>query len=109
VNFWRRHFSKNSEAARPQVNNGKRGPALSYVPLTATALMIVAFLVGWVWQVEFYPSSTWRMYAYPERKRPVFYHKMVATLENGSSIVIPIHDYFPAAMPNSRFFFDESF
>jgi hypothetical protein len=34
---------------------------------------------------------------------------MVATLENGSSIVIPIHDYFPAAMPNSRFFFDESF
>ncbi len=104
VNFWRRHFSKNSEAARLQVSNVKPGPALSYVPFTATALMIVAFLLGWVWRVEFYPFSTWRMYAYPERKGPVFYHKMVATLENGNSIVIPIRGYFPAAMPNSRFF-----
>jgi len=105
ANFWCRRFSKNSEAARPQVSNGKPAPALSRVPLTAAALTIVAFLLGWVWQVEFYPFSTWRMYAYPERKKPVFYHKMVATLENGNSIVIPIRDYFPAAMPNSRFFF----
>ncbi|PYL16947.1 MAG: hypothetical protein DME30_08150 [Verrucomicrobia bacterium] len=103
VNFWHRHFSKNSEAARPQVSNGKPGPALSYVPLTATALMIVASLLGWVWHVEFYPFSSWHMYANPERKGPIFYYKLVATLENGSSIVVSSRDYSPAVMPTSRF------
>jgi hypothetical protein len=109
VNFWRRHFSKNSEATRPQVSNVKPGPALSYVPLTATALMIVAFLLVWVWRVEFYPFTSWHMYSDPQRKGPLFYFKVVATLENGSSVVIPIRDYFPAALPNSRFFLMKAF
>src|SRR5260370_22209508 len=37
---------------------------------------------------------------------------MVATLENGGSIVIPIRDYYPAVMPNSpnsRFFLMRAF
>ncbi len=104
ANFWRRRFSKNSETARPQVSNGKPAPALSRVPLTAAAVMIVAFLLGWVWRVEFYPLSSWHMYAAPERKGPVFYYKMVATLDNGSSIAVLSRDYSPAVMPNSRFF-----
>jgi hypothetical protein len=37
--------------------------------------------------------------------KPLF----LATLENGSSIVIPIRDYFPAALPNSRFFLMKAF
>ena len=52
------------------------------------------------------------MYSVPERKEPIFYFKMVATLENGSSIVIPIRDYYPAVMPNSpnsRFFLMRAF
>jgi len=112
VNFWRRRFSENSEVARPQVSNDKPGPALSYVPITATTLVIVAFLLGWVWRVEFYPFTSWHMYSVPERKEPIFYFKMVATLENGSSIVIPIRDYYPAVMPNSpnsRFFLMRAF
>ena len=109
ANFWCRHFSANSQVARPQVSNGKPGPALSYAPLTVTALLIVAFLLAWVWYTEFFPFSTWRMYANPERKKPVFYHKVVATLENGSSIVVSSRDYSPAVMPASRFFLREAF
>jgi hypothetical protein len=109
VNFWRRRFSENSEVACPQVSNDKPGPALSYIPITATALMVVAFLLSWAWHVEFYPFTSWHMYSTPEKKGPIFYFKVVATLENGSSIVIPIRDYFPAALPNSRFFLMKAF
>ena len=109
ANFWRRRLSENSEAARPQVSNSKLGLALSYVPITATGLLVVTFLLGWAWCVEFYPFTSWHMYASPERKGPVFYFKMVATLEDGRSIVIPIRDYSPAVMPTSRFFLVRAF
>jgi hypothetical protein len=109
ASFWRRRSSENSEAARPQVSNGKPGLALSYVPITAMALIIVVFLLGWVWRVEFYPFTSWNLYAYPERKGPVFYFKMAATLEDGRSIVIPMRDYSPVVMPNSRYFLVRAF
>jgi hypothetical protein len=43
------------------------------------------------------------MYAYPERKGPFPYFKIVATLENGSSIIIPTRDFSPALLPNARY------
>jgi len=64
--------------------------------------MVAIFFVAWVCSVEYYPLSSWRLYSYPQRKGPLAYFKIIATLENGRSIVIPTRDFCPALLPNGR-------
>ncbi|HXP35942.1 MAG TPA: HTTM domain-containing protein [Chthoniobacterales bacterium] len=101
--FSRRNVRAKDEVTRGQSDDNKSGPPLSYVPTTAIALVLAVFLVAWVWRVEYYPLSAWHMYSNPERKGPFWYFKIVATLENGSSIVIPTRDFSPALLPNARY------
>jgi hypothetical protein len=105
TNFWRRHIRTGDQAANTQVSNGNdiRPRQLPYLPSVTTALMVAAFLVAWVWWVEFYPLSSWKMYANPDRKGPFPYFKIVATLEDGRSIVIPTRDLSPGRQPNDRY------
>ena len=107
--FLQRHFWPECRIRDVAVSDVQSGPALSYLSRSALASIIAVFLVAWVWHIEFYPLSSWRMYANPERKGPAFYLKMVATLENGRFIKIPIHDCSPAKMPNVRFFLINAF
>ena len=103
ANFWRPHFRTGEQTVNAQVSNGIRPRPLSYLPAVATALAAATFLVAWVWSVEYYPLSAWRMYSTPEHKGPFLYFKIIATLENGSSIVIPTRDLSPALLPNARY------
>src|SRR5438132_580455 len=52
--------------------------------------------------VEYYPLSSWNMYSYAQGKGPLHYLKVIATLENGRSIVIPTRDFSPAWLPIGR-------
>ncbi len=102
TDFWRRHFRTGDWAANAQVRNNIQARPLSYLPVVATALMVAIFFVAWVWSVEYYPLSSWHMYSYSQRKGPLHYFKIIATLENGRSIVIPTRDFSPAWLPNAR-------
>ncbi len=102
TNFWRRHFRTGDRAANVQVRNDIPPRPLSYPPVVATALTVAIFFVAWVCSVEYYPLSSWRLYSYPQRKGPLAYFKIIATLENGRSIVIPTRDFCPALLPNGR-------
>jgi len=101
ANFWRRRFRIGGWFALAQVKGDEARPARSYLPFAAVAMMIAVFLAAWVWRVEYYPLSAWRMYSNPEQKGPVLYFKIVATLENGSSFIIPTRDFSPALLPNA--------
>jgi hypothetical protein len=109
ANFWRSRFGANDQVASVQVGNDRPRLALPYLPIAAVSLMAAAFLFGWVWTVEYYPLSSWRMYSSPERKGPFPYFKIVATLENGSSIIIPTRDFSPALLPNARYLLARAF
>lgn len=102
TNFWRRHFRADDQAANAQAIKDMPPRPLPHLPVVATTLMVAAFLVAWVWSVEYYPLSSWKMYANPERKGPFPYFKIVATLEDGRSIIIPTHDLSPGLLPNAR-------
>ena len=102
TNFCGRYFRTGDRAASAQVRNDIPPRPLSYLPAVATALMVAIFFVAWVWSVEYYPLSSWRMYSYAQRKGPLHYLKVIATLENGRSIVIPTRDFSPAWLPSGR-------
>jgi hypothetical protein len=102
TNFCGRHFQTGDRAASAQVRNDIPPRPLSYLPAVATALMVAIFFVAWVWSVEYYPLSSWGMYSYAQRKGPLHYLKVIATLENGRSIVIPTRDFSPAWLPSGR-------
>jgi len=109
TNFWRRRFRTGDLVANAQVGSNIPPRRLPYLPVVGTALMVATFLAAWVWSVEYYPLSSWRMYAYPERKGPFPYLKIVAKLENGSSIIIPTRDFSPALLPNARYILAKAF
>jgi len=102
TNFCGRHFRTGDRAASAQVRNDIPPRLLSYLPAVATALMVAIFFVAWVWSVEYYPLSSWQMYSYAQPKGPLHYLKVIATLENGRSIVIPTRDFSPAWLPSGR-------
>src|SRR2546430_3064636 len=102
TNFCGRHFRTGDRAVSAQVRNDIPPRPLSSLPAVATALMVAIFFVAWVWSVEYYPLSSWNMYSYAQRKGPLHYLKVIATLENGRSIVIPTRDFSPAWLPSGR-------
>jgi len=102
TNFCGRYFRTGDRAASAQVRNDIPPRPLSSLPAVATALMVAIFFVAWVWSVEYNPLSSWNMYSYAQRKGPLHYLKVIATLENGRSIVIPTRDFSPAWLPSGR-------
>jgi hypothetical protein len=73
------------------------------------AAAIVGLFVTWVFQVNYYPLSDWHMYSKREGREPIFYCKVVATLEDGRSVIVPRRDYFPPLMPNNASTLDKAF
>ena len=102
TNFCGRYFRTGDRAASAQVRNDIPPRPLSSLPAVATALMVAIFFVAWVWSVEYYPLSSWNMYSHAQRKGPLHYLKVIATLENGRSIVIPTRDFSPTWLPSGR-------
>ena len=109
TNFWRRRFRINLQSPAAVSHADKSRHPLSYISTGTVAAMIVIFLLGWVWRVEYYPITSWHMYAKPEPKRPVFYLKIAATLEDGRSIDIPLANFSPVVIPNVRYFLMNAF
>lgn len=101
--FWWRRLQSENSAAAAELSNDRQRSSPSRVSAAAVAVLITIFLVAWVWVVEFYPLSAWEMYAAPQRKGPVRYFKVIATLENGGSANIPTRDLSPALLPNCGF------
>ena len=64
---------------------------LCTLSVAATALMVV-----WVFRIESYPVSGWQMYSDVWPAEPVLHVRMVAALEDGTSIIVPRRDYSPA-------------
>ena len=103
ANSWQRRYRKSVEPA-PVVREDKPPLPLSYISTASLAAVIALLLLAWTWRVEYYPITAWNMYAKPEPKRPVFYLKVAATLEDGRSIDIPLADCSPLVIPNVRYF-----
>jgi hypothetical protein len=84
------HLDQNAEtASRP----------ICFAAAASMTAVSIGFVLIWVFRVSFYPVSDWHMYSHVDRQGPVFYHKMVATLEDGRSVLVPRRDYAPAKMP----------
>lgn len=109
ADFWRARFRSGPAPAVDVAGADKSPGSLSYISTGAVAAVIAIFLLGWVWRAEYYPITTWRMYANPQSKEPVFYMKIVATLEDGRSSHIPLADLCPAVLPNIRYFLYNAF
>ncbi len=111
ANFLRQRFRFriNRKTTHVPPRNGERQMAPPSIVLAALAAVIATFLLAWVWRVEYYPLTAWHMYSGPEGTTPIFYYKVVANLENGSSIVVPSRNYCPAVMPNTRFLLMKAF
>jgi hypothetical protein len=100
--FARQRFSFRAadEDLRLRASNCQERTALSWLARTSMAAVIVALFVIWVFQVNYYPVSDWHMYSKREGRKPILYYKVVATLEDGRSVIVPRRDYFPPVMPN---------
>jgi len=103
LNFCGFRFRDRDESADLQATQRTSAILSSYFFGGSIAVLLAAVLLAWGWAEEFYPFSPWRMYADMEQKKPVVYPKLVATLENGSSITIPIRDCSPATPANARY------
>lgn len=108
ANFWRRRYRKDVESVDVAREDKSPSP-LSYISTASLAAIIALLLLAWTWRVEYYPITAWNMYAKPEPKRPVFYLKVAATLEDGRSIDIPLADCSPLVIPNVRYFLIDAF
>jgi hypothetical protein len=71
ADFWRLRFRRRPEPAAAISGADKSPPQLSYTSSGALAAIIGIFLLGWVWRAEYYPLTSWHLYATPERRRPV--------------------------------------
>ena len=109
ANFCRFHFRGREEGTTVQM--GKQTSAIlpSYIFVASIALLLTGTLLAWAWSEEFYPFSPWRMYADISKKTPVIYPRLAATLENGTSITIPIRDCSPATCANARYILFKAF
>ena len=81
-------------------NNGEEQTALPWLARTSMAAVIVGLILIWVFQVNYYPVSDWHMYSKRQSRKPIIYYKVIATLEDGRSVILPRGDYFPPLMPN---------
>ena len=108
--FLRRAFGRKKIESPPGLSKSDKSQrSLSHISTGAVAFIIVIFLVAWVWRVEYYPLTSWQMYAKPEPRRPVLYLKIIAALEDGRSIEIPPADVSPVVIPNIRYFLMRAF
>ena len=102
-------FRGKGEGSPRAAHHGKERRPVPLVAFASMAIMIAGLFVIWVFRIEYYPVSSWHMYSKRESNTPIFYYKMVATLEDGRSITLPRRDYCPAVMPNSRTILHKAF
>ena len=102
-------FRGKGEGSPRAAHHGKERRPVPLVAFASMAIMIAGLFVIWVFRIEYYPFSSWHMYSKRESNTPIFYYKMVATLEDGRSITLPRRDYCPAVMPNSRTILHKAF
>ncbi|HZR79059.1 MAG TPA: hypothetical protein VFA58_07605 [Chthoniobacterales bacterium] len=107
--FWGQRVRSNIGPSRPPNVTSKPAMPVSDISIGSLALVVAMLLFAWVWRVEYYPISSWHMYANPEKKGPVYYVKIAARLEDGRTIDIPLADCSPAVIPNIRFFLLNAF
>ncbi len=85
--------------------HGEERRAVAPIARASMAVVIAGMILIWIFGIEYYPVSAWqmysKMYSRSDGQTPIYYYKVVATLENGSSIVVPRHDYSLAVMPSS--------
>jgi hypothetical protein len=79
-------------------NHGEEQRTVAPIALASMAIVITGMLFIWIFRIEYYPVSSWQLYSGSSSKSPIFYYKVVATLKNGSSIIVPPRDYSPAVM-----------
>lgn len=89
----------------------KRKPNPSYYSMVVFDAALV-FILGWIWTLEFYPVSTWKMFAGRGQGTVAVYHKVWADQASGARAPAPYEDCFPAPSYNPfvrmpRYAFDE--
>lgn len=107
--FWRERTKPTADQSSEITDANTSRTVPSYISVGSLGLVIAMLLFAWAGRVEYYPISSWHMYANPEQKGPVYYLKIAATLEDGRTIDIPLFDCSPAAIPNIRFFLLSAF
>ena len=100
--FARERFSfRTADTELPrQANNSEERTTIPWLARTLMAAVLAGLFVIWVFQVNYYPVSDWHMYSKREGRNPIIYYKVIATLEDGRSVIVPRRDYFPPVMPN---------
>ncbi|MEP6602863.1 MAG: hypothetical protein ABJB69_02835 [Spartobacteria bacterium] len=92
-----------------RVASNEQPRAIPFAALAALSSAVAIFFAVWIFEIEFYPLSSWRMYSDRDHAEPVTHHKVIATLDDGRSVSLPMHDYSPAVMPKSRVILDRVF
>jgi hypothetical protein len=101
--FAREYFSFRAAGADLplRANHSEERTALPWLARTSMAVVITALFLIWVFQVNYYPVSDWHMYSKRDGRDPIIYYKVIATLEDGRSVIVPRRDYSLALMPNN--------